>query len=306
MSKPSITIVTPSFNDAPFLEAAIASVVSQDYPNLEYVVVDGGSTDGSVEILRANEHALDRWVSEPDSGQYDALQKGFDSSTGEIMGWLNANDLYFPWALDTVASIMCALPDVRWLTTLNPARWDVHGRCIGVTALAGLSREAFLDGAFAPWEARSNSAWIQQESTFWRRDLWEEAGGKVDRGLQLAGDFELWTRFYDHAELYGTPALLGGYREHQRSPARVHDPYAAEAGAALEAMRTRAGWHPSRRRRLEDRLGLRRRPKLRRWLARSQEYVAHNVVCKDPASVEPTWVVETARFLGGPVAAVTS
>jgi len=286
--------VTPSFNDAAFLEAAIGSVVSQGYPNLEYVVVDGGSTDGSVEILEANEHALDRWVSEPDSGQYDAVQKGFESSTGEIMCWLNANDLYFPWAFDTVASIMSTLPEVRWLTTLNPARWDVHGRCIGVTPLAGSSREAFLDGAFAPWEARSNSAWIQQESTFWRRDLWEEAGGNVDRGLRLAGDFELWTRFYDHAELYGTPALLGGYREHERRPSRVHDPYAAEAGAALEALRIRAGWRPSRR-----------LPKLARRLARGREYVAQKVVCRDPASPEPTWVVETARFLGGPAAVVT-
>ena len=282
MSKPSITIVTPSFNDGAFLEAAIGSVVAQGYPNLEYVLVDGGSTDGSVEIIQANEQALDRWVSEPDSGQYDALQKGLESSTGEIMGWLNANDLYFPWALDTVASIMSALPEVRWLTTLNPARWDMHGRCIGITPLAGFSREAFLDGAYAPWEGRANSAWIQQESTFWRRDLWEEAGGKVDRDLRLAGDFELWTRFYDHAELYGTPALLGGYREHERRPSRVHDPYAAEAGAALEALRSRLGWHPSRRRRAE--------------------YLAHNVVCKNPASAQPNWVVETKHFVEGPAA----
>jgi hypothetical protein len=292
MPKPSITIVTPSFNDAAFLAAAITSVVSQGYPNLEYVVVDGGSTDGSVEILRANEGALARWVSEPDSGQYDALQKGFESSSGEIMGWLNANDLYFPWALDTVASIMSTLPEVRWISTLNPATWDVQGRCIRVTPLSGFSWAAFLDGRFAPWERRSGSAWIQQESTFWRRALWDEAGGKVDRGLRLAGDFELWTRFYDHAELYGTPALLGGYREHERGPSRVHDPYAAEAGTALEAMRTRAGWQPSRRRRLDEQL--QRLPKLR------PGYIAHNVVCKEPASSEPRWAVETARFRGGP------
>ena len=302
MSKPSITIVTPSFNDVTFLQATIGSVVFQDYPMLEYIAVDGDSTDGSVEILKANEQALDRWISEPDSGQYDAIQKGFESSTGEIMGWLNANDLYFPGALETVASIMSALPEVRWLSTLNPARWDVHGRCIGVTPLAGFSREAFLDGRFAAWEGRPDTAWIHQESTFWRRDLWEEAGGKVDRGLRLAGDFELWTRFYDHAELYGTPALLGGYREHERAPSRVHQPYAAEARAALEAMRKRAEWHPSRRRGLDDR----RLPKLGRRLVWSREYVARNVVSKEPASADATWVVETVRFRGGPAAAPSS
>ena len=93
---PRITVVTPSYNQVRYLEATIRSVVAQGYADLEYVVVDGGSTDGSVRVLQAHAAALGRWVSEPDAGHADAINKGFAGTSGEIMAWINASDAYYP------------------------------------------------------------------------------------------------------------------------------------------------------------------------------------------------------------------
>jgi glycosyltransferase involved in cell wall biosynthesis len=290
---PTITVVTPSLNQGEFLDAAILSVLSQDYPKLEYVVVDGGSTDGSVEIIRRYEDRLHAWISEPDDGQYDAIRKGFELGSGQIMAWLNADDLYFPWTLETVASIMSDLPQVQWLTSLNTAVWDEAGRCVKIDRVVGYAREAFLDGYYVPWGNESNGGWIQQESTFWTRDLWLAAGGHFDGELSLAGDFGLWSRFYDHETLYGTPALLGGFRQH-RSGHRSDDreTYVRQASAALEAMRRRAGWSRSRSRALARRLRLMEVPGARSAVGRRMGYTAHWVV-----RAAGRWRIDRPRFL---------
>src|ERR1035437_8512433 len=121
---PRISLVTPSFNQAPFLEATIRSVLDQDYAALEYVIVDGGSTDGSVEIIRKYQGRLAYWCSEPDQGQYDAINKGFARSTGHIMAWINADDMFFPWTFQLVADVFSMFPDVSWITSLLPANWN--------------------------------------------------------------------------------------------------------------------------------------------------------------------------------------
>ena len=107
---PTISIVTPSYNQAQFIEDTIQSVLGQGYPNLEYVVIDGGSTDGSVDIIRRYAERLKYWTSERDGGQYDAINRGFAHTTGEIMAWLNSDDKYTPWAFSIVGRRVQPLP----------------------------------------------------------------------------------------------------------------------------------------------------------------------------------------------------
>ena len=211
---PRISVVTATLNRANYLEEAMRSVLDQGYPDLEYVVVDGGSTDGSVALIEKYAGRLKWWVSEKDAGHFDALNKGFARTTGEVMAWLNSDDKYTPWAFDVVGEIFAQFPRVQWLTTLFPILWDARGRATHCRQVEGYSREGFLRGENFPRPGSLNNGWIQQESTFWRRSLWEKAGGRVDDSLRVAGDFELWARFFEHADLYGVTTPIGGFRIH--------------------------------------------------------------------------------------------
>ena len=113
---PRITLITAVFNSRKYIEQTIQSVLAQGYPNLEYVVIDGGSTDGTAEIVRSYAAQLAGWVSEPDRGMYDALNKGFARTSGEIMGWLNASDQLQAGALRSVGGAFRAFPEVEWIT----------------------------------------------------------------------------------------------------------------------------------------------------------------------------------------------
>jgi glycosyltransferase involved in cell wall biosynthesis len=110
--QPLVSIVTPSFNQADFLEATIESVLSQDYPRIEYIIVDGGSTDGCVDILSRYSDRIDYWISEPDAGQTDAINKGFDRAKGQIFAWLNSDDVYKPGAVSEAVAFLHENPDV--------------------------------------------------------------------------------------------------------------------------------------------------------------------------------------------------
>lgn len=202
--RPKVSLVTPVFNSARYLEQAIVSVLSQNYPNLEYSIVDGGSTDGSLEIIRKYQDRLHWWVSEPDRGMYDALNKGFARSSGEVMGWISATDLLHAGSLFAMSSVLASFPQVEWITG-RPTVLNEAGMIIGVLRLRRWSRMRFLAGA---------NRYIQQESTFWRRSLWERAGGHVDASRRYASDFELWVRFFRYARLYSVDAIIGGFRTH--------------------------------------------------------------------------------------------
>lgn len=231
---PRISIVTPSFNQARFLPETMASVLDQGYPDLEYVVVDGGSTDDSASLICAREADLAWWVSEKDAGQYDAINKGFARTTGEVMAWLNSDDKYTPWALHVVGEVFAQLPQVQWVTTLLPLHWDARGVPTRCKPVRGYTREGFFKGHHLQRPGEWDKAFIQQESTFWRRSLWESAGGKIDASLQLAGDFELWAKFFQHADLYGIPLPLGGFRMHgDQKTAHRMAAYMTEAESVL-------------------------------------------------------------------------
>lgn len=237
-----ISIVTPSFNQCVFLERTIESVLNQKYCDLEYVIVDGGSSDGSVDIIRRNSVNLKWWVAERDNGQYAALNKGFAHTTGEIMGWINSDDIYLPKCLHVVAEIFNRFPEVQWITTLFPTHCDVHGNIVSASLLPGFNKQLFASGANVPGLSSVSKGFIQQESTFWRRSLWDATGGYLDENYSVAADFELWDRFMEVCELYGVLAPLASFRVHgpQRSR-RLLERYYAEAKAILE----RRGVHPS-------------------------------------------------------------
>lgn len=230
---PKITIVTPSYNQGAWLERTICSVLDQGYPNLEYMVIDGGSTDGSVEIIKKYAARLTYWVSEADGGMYDAIQKGFARATGDVMGWINSDDMHHGKSLFTLAKLFGDLPKVEWLTGCRSV-WDEADRCVATEPARAWSEQHFLLGDYK---------WIQQESTFWRRSLWDRTGGTLKTGLKYAGDYELWLRFFGEAELYSTDALLAGFRVRRSAQASLENlgAYEVEVEQCLAEAKSLAG-----------------------------------------------------------------
>lgn len=209
---PKISIVTVNYNNGDFLEETIRSVIDQQYPNLEFILIDGGSTDKSLEIIRKYEAHFSYWISEKDEGPYAAVQKGFDKSTGDIMAWINSDDKYLPNALGVVADIFSKYEDVSWL--MGQAReYTKEGALVGRITMPWCrwSKYRYLSNDYQ---------FIQQESCFWRRSLWEKAGGRLDLSFDLAADMELWARFFRLEKLHTTVFELGGFRhrsDQQRS-----------------------------------------------------------------------------------------
>jgi glycosyltransferase involved in cell wall biosynthesis len=219
MVHPKISIVTPSFNQATMLEHTIRSVLDQGYPNLEYIVIDAGSTDGSVDIIRKYADRLAYWISEPDRGHADGINKGFAHATGEIMAWINSSDGYYPWTLATVARVFRDVPEAQWISGL--ASYFSEGLYPVSVEHATRNMYDFLSGDYA---------WLQQESIFWRRTLWESTGGHLDIDVKLACDFELWLRFIRQAPIYNVKTILGGFRYHDDGRAKAQRTrYEAEA-----------------------------------------------------------------------------
>jgi glycosyltransferase involved in cell wall biosynthesis len=200
---PKISIITPSYNQAPFLEQTIVSVLEQNYPDLEYIIMDGGSTDGSIDIIKKYEDRITYWESKPDKGLYYALQKGFERTTGQIMGWLNSDDMLHRNSLFTLAEIF-SLEGVKWVQGMQTV-YDERGRTVMLQPPKLWSKYKFWLG--------DDYQWIQQESTYWHRDLWEKAGSRISQDYKYAGDMELWNRFFKYERLYSLNTIIGGFRK---------------------------------------------------------------------------------------------
>ncbi len=200
--RPLISIVTPSFNQAQYLETTMRSVLLQGYPCLEYIVIDGGSTDGSVDIIKRYEPWLTSWVSEKDNGQAHAINKGFERARGEILAWLNSDDQYGPKALLRMVGIFLENPEVD-LVYGDCAMIDSRGRVVDY--IEG------RPGALPDLLARD---FIPQPSTFFRRRAWEAVGG-LNASLRFILDFDLWIRMMLKGvrSLY-IPVPLSRFRSH--------------------------------------------------------------------------------------------
>ena len=226
---PKISIVTPNLNGGENLNETLQSVLNQNYPNLEYIVIDGGSSDNSIEIIKKYHKYLSYWESSPDKGLYHAVQKGFEKSTGDIMGWINSDDILIKNSLFTIAEIFLNHPNVHWLQGY-PTVIDDYSRIV-------YSRPpVFLKKFFYSKQYRSGS-FIQQESTFWTKSLWQRSGSYVSTDYKYAGDFELWIRFFNLEKLYITSAILGAFRKRMEGQLSVNNytQYLTECDIIIDA-----------------------------------------------------------------------
>jgi glycosyltransferase involved in cell wall biosynthesis len=201
---PLVSIVTPSFNQAHYLESTILSVLEQDYPNIEYILVDGGSSDGSVEIIRRYANRLAWWISEKDNGQTDAINKGFVRIKGDILAWLNSDDTYERNAVREAVSFLQERPEVG-LVYGDANFIDENGRIIGHFPAAQTNYRRLRQGYVH----------IPQQSAFWRADLWRKVG-PLDPSFFFAMDYDLWVRLAALAPVQYLPRHWANFRLHTR------------------------------------------------------------------------------------------
>lgn len=200
MTYPVISVIVPSFNQVSFLEETLLSVIQQNYPDLQLIVIDGGSTDNSVEIIKRYEHNIYYWVSEPDGGQTSGLIKGFDRSTGEIQCWLNSDDIHMPCTLHEVASYF----------QNHPSTDAVFGNTLWVDEKTRPIREQ-REIPFNRFIWMYTYNYIPGQSMFWRKSIYDKVGG-LDPAFNLAMDADLWIRFATHGKIAHTRRIWSKMR----------------------------------------------------------------------------------------------
>jgi GT2 family glycosyltransferase len=214
MKKQLVSIITPSYNQAPFLEQTIQSVLEQDYPSIEYIVVDGGSTDNSAEIIKKYADQLAYWISERDSGQAEAINKGFARANGEILAWLNSDDYYMRHTVSEVVRCFEQNPDVVMLYG-DMLAVDGEGQTINVLHYKQLSLEDLLCFQI-----------IGQPSVFFRRSALEKTG-LLDPSFHFMLDHHLWIRLAQQGRILHIPQVWSAARYHPQAKNRAR---AAEFG----------------------------------------------------------------------------
>ena len=200
--QPLVSIVTPSYNQGKFLERTINSVLNQDYPNIEYILIDGQSKDESFEIIQKYACWLAYWQSLPDEGQTDAINQGFDKAKGDIYAWINSDDTYEPGAIRHAVEFLQNNPDVGM----------VYGNCNFINA------EDKIIGQFNTRQTdykrlKRGFVHIPQQASFWRADLWKKVA-PLDKSIYFAMDYDLWLRLAKISKLVYVPEIWANFRLH--------------------------------------------------------------------------------------------
>jgi glycosyltransferase involved in cell wall biosynthesis len=200
---PLVSIITPSYNQGHYLTHTIHSILSQDYPRLEYIIVDGGSSDNSVEVIQQYADRLAWWVSEPDQGHADALNKGFAHATGQVLAWLNSDDTYQPGAIRAAVEFLVAHPEVSMVYS-DANLVDEQGKYLGRFPAQQTDYARMLSGFVH----------IPQATTFFWSHLWQQVG-PLDLTLKYAFDYDLWVRLAKIAPLVYIPQVWANFRLHE-------------------------------------------------------------------------------------------
>jgi glycosyltransferase involved in cell wall biosynthesis len=210
---PTISVITPSYNQGQFIEQTIRSVLLQSYPKLEYIIIDGGSTDDTLSIIRRYQPWLTYWVSEPDRGQSHAINKGFAQATGEILCWLNSDDFYLPETLLTVGRKLAA----------HTGNYALVGHCLKV--YVDENAPVKLEGRYED-RRRLLEFWrgyqMHQPAIFWRKEVFAKVG-ELDESLDLIMDFDYWARISEHFTFVNVDQVLAACNYH--SAAKTGDDY---------------------------------------------------------------------------------
>lgn len=209
---PKISIITPTLNQAQFIEETIQSVLSQGYPNLEYWVIDGGSTDGTLDILKKYQEKL-CWISEKDRGQSEAINKGMRRATGDVVAFLNSDDVYEPGALASVGEFFLKNPAAAWLTGWCRV---VNSKGVEIHQLITLYKKFWL--VWRSYRVLLILDYVSQPATFWRREVIQEVG-YFDENIHYAMDYDYSLRVGKKFKLWVIPRYLARYRIHASSKA---------------------------------------------------------------------------------------
>lgn len=182
---PKISIITPSFNQGKYIEKTILSITSQNYPNLEYIIMDGGSSDNTLEIINKYREYITYWESKPDNGQSDAIKRGFEISTGDILAYINSDDFYLPGTFLKIADAFENNPSVKWITG--------NGIYVNENEVT-IRKNNYFPPLICPKTMLYGGNCFFQPATFWKRELYFSVGG-IDQKINYSFDFDLFLKF---------------------------------------------------------------------------------------------------------------